>query len=159
MRATGRALTWRFALPLSAWVLCAQAGAAPPQLPSEGGLLVLPNVRVENSSQPIAGQRTRGQAGLKAYKDHETGKLRKATPEEQQEEAQSAPRANNPAGATIVVSPGGRKSATLDESFMSYSVVRKGADGKLDTMCVTGEAQARKALSGVLPAKEHGHAR
>jgi len=159
MRATDCAPAWRFALPLSAWVLCAQAGAAPPQLPSEGGLLVLPNVRVENASQPIAGQGTRGQAGMKAYKDQETGKLRKATPEELQEEAQSTPRANDPAGASVVVTPGGRKSATLDESFMSYAVVRKGTDGKLDTMCVTGESQAQQALKGALTPKEHGHAR
>ena len=159
MRPTDCTIAWRFALPLSAWVLCAHAAAAPPQLSSEGGLLLLPNVRVEASSQPIAGQGTRGQAGMKAYKDHETGKLRKATPEEQQEEAQSAPRANDPAGASVVVSPGGRKSATLDESFMSYTVVRKGAGGRLDTMCVTGETQAQQALKGALSAKEHGHAR
>jgi hypothetical protein len=42
---------------------------------------------------------------------------------------------------------------------MSYAVVRKGVDGRLESMCVTGETRAEQALKGALSAKEHDHAR
>ena len=143
---------------LGAAAACAQATlAAPPDLGSEGGLLVLPNVRVEKSTQPVDGRASPREAGMKAYKDKDTGQLRKATSEELQEEAQTTPPANNAAAASVTVSPDGRKSAALDESFMSYAVVRKGADGKLDSVCVTGEAQAQRALKGAPVAKEDRH--
>ena len=144
---------------LGAAAACAQAASADPAaLRSEGGLLVLPNVRVEKSSQPVDGRAGARDAGMKAYKDHETGQLRKANPEELQDEAQAAPAANNAAGAQVTVSPEGRKSAALDESFMSYAVVRKGDSGKLDTFCVTGEAQAARVLKGAAMPKEDRHA-
>lgn len=140
-------------------VAAPMASAAAPELRSEGGLLVLPNVKVEMAQQPVDGKPMLGrQNGVKAYKEHDTGKLRKITPEEQQEEAQSAPLDNNAAAARVTTSASGGKSALLDESFMSYAVVRKGADGKLDTQCVTGETQARAALKGQAVAKEHRHA-
>ena len=44
------------------------------------------------------------------------------------------------------------------DSFMSYSVVRKGDQGKLDMLCVTGEGEAHKALKGAPVAKEGRHA-
>jgi hypothetical protein len=144
---------------MGAAAACVQASlAAPPELRSEGGLLVLPNVRVEKSGQPVDGRAVSREAGMKAYKDRETGQLRKATNEELLDEALSTPPANNAAGATVTVSAGGRKSAILDESFMSYAVVRKGTDGKLDSVCVTGEAQADRALKGAPVAKEDRHA-
>jgi hypothetical protein len=144
---------------LGATVAGAQAAVAgPPELRSEGGLLVLPNVRVEQSSQPVDGRGSAREVGMKAYKDPDTGNLRKATQEELQIEAQAAPRANNAAGATVTTSANGRKSASLDESFMSYAVVRKGEDGKLDMVCVTGEGDAQKALKAPA-AKEDRHAR
>jgi hypothetical protein len=150
----------RVALHGVAWAACAQAVcAAPPALPSKDGLLVLPNVRVETASQPVEGRGTVAQSGMKAYKDHETGQLRKATPEEQQEEAATAAPANNAAGAQVFTWSGGRKSAALDESFMSYAVVRKGADGKLEQVCVTGESAAQHALHAKPAKKEHHDAR
>jgi hypothetical protein len=144
---------------LGATVAGAQAAVAgPPELRSEGGLLVLPNVRVERSSQPVDGRGSAREVGMKAYKDPDTGKLRKATQEELQIEAQTTPPSNNAAAATITTSANGRKSALLDESFMSYAVVRKGEDGKLDMVCVTGEGDAQKALKAPV-AKEDRHAR
>jgi hypothetical protein len=138
---------------------CAQAAlAAPPELRSEGGLLVLPNVRVEQSAQPVDGRASGRDVGMKAYKDAETGKLRKATQEELQIEAQATLPANNAAAAQVTVAPDGRKSALLDESFMSYAVVRKGDQGKLDMVCVTGEGEAQRALKGAPVAKESRHA-
>lgn len=151
----------RFVLLGWAVVAAHAATAAPPQLPSEGGLLMLPNVRVENATRPVEGQGTRASAGVRAYKDRETGQLRKATPEEQQAEAEAPAPANDPAGARVSVMANGRKSAALDETFMSYSVVRRNADGSLDTRCVTGETAAQHAMHARTPAtaKEHGHAR
>lgn len=153
--------TARFVLLAAAVAAVQAAGAAPPQLRSENGLLMLPNVRVENAAAPVEGQGTRSSAGVRAYKDRETGQLRKATPEEQQAEAEAPVVANNPAGARISVMANGRKSAALDESFMSYSVARRSADGTLDTQCVTGETAAQHALHAHprANAKEHGHAR
>lgn len=134
--------------------------AAPPVLESKGGLLVLPNVKVETAAQPVDGQApaARGAASVKAYKDHQTGQLRKATPEEQQQEAQSAPPSNDAAGARIVARGGARKSAALDDSFLSHSVVRRGADGRLELECVSGETAAQHALHAQPAAKEARHA-
>jgi hypothetical protein len=144
---------------LGATIAGAQAAlAGPPELRSEGGQLVLPNVRVEQAAQPADGRGSARDVGLKAHRDPETGKLRKATQEELQIEAQAAPPSNNAAGAKVTVAPNGRKSAVLDDSFMSYSVVRKGEQGKLDMLCVTGEGEAHKALKGASVAKEGRHA-
>lgn len=133
--------------------------AAPPELTSQGGLLVLPNVRVEMATQPVdAKVGSSRELGMRAYKDRETGALRKQTPEEMIQEAAAEPRTNNAAGARVTVSSTGRKSAVLDESFMSYAVVRKADDGSIDMQCVTGESQAQAALKGKVVAKEHRHA-
>ena len=154
----GRVL--RLALVQSLIVAAPAVIAAAPEFPSAGGLLVLPNVRVEMAQQPVDGKSMLGrQNGMKAYKDRETGQLRKVTPEEMQEEAQSTPPDNNAANARVTTSASGGKSAQLDESFMSYAVVRKGADGKVDMQCVTGESQLKAALKGQVVAKEHRHAK
>lgn len=136
------------------------ASAAPPVLESKGGLLVLPNVRVETAAQPVDAQAAaaRGGASVRAYKDHETGQLRKATPEEQQQEAQSQGPSNDAAGARIVARGGARKSAALDDSFLSHSVVRRGPDGRLEVDCVSGETAAQHALHAKPVAKEARHA-
>lgn len=135
------------------------AHAAAPELTSVGGLLVLPNVRVETSARPLAATPASSRdAGMKAYKDHETGALRKQNPEEAIEENTTPVGANDAAGASVTIGANGRKSAVLDESFMSYSVARKGRDGRLDVQCVTGEAQATVALKGRPVAKEQRHA-
>jgi hypothetical protein len=145
---------------LSATLAGAQAAlAGPPELRSEGGLLVLPNVRVVQSAQPVDGRGTGRDVGMKAYRDPDTGKLRNATPEELQIEAQTATPSNNAAGARITTAVNGRKSAQLDESFMSYAVVRRGEQGELDMLCVTGEGEARKALKSAPAAKENRDAR
>lgn len=160
----GSGMQARRRLAIFAGVCAAAAGAqvalaAPPVLESKGGLLVLPNVRVERSSQPVDGTASAmgiGSAGVRAYKDHETGQLRKATPEELVEEAKVAAPANNAAATRVTSYANGRKSGLLDESFMSYSVVRRGEGGKFDTECVTGETAAQHALHG--KSKEHRHA-
>jgi hypothetical protein len=136
------------------------AFAAPPQLPSEGGLLVLPNVKVENAAKPIDGTagKTAVTSGMKAYRDADTGKLRRPTADDLLAEAAATPAPAAAPSARITTSADGRRSAQLDESFMSYAVVSRNTSGKLDMQCVTGEEQARKALAGAVTRKEHGHA-
>jgi hypothetical protein len=151
----------RLALMQGAFVAGAQAAlAASPQLPSEGGLLVLPNVKVENAAKPVDGTVSKAAAtsGMKAYRDAETGKLRRPTPDDLLAEAAAAPAPAAAPSARITTSANGRRSAQLDESFMSYAVVNRNASGKLDMQCVTGEEQAQKALAGDVAGKEQGHA-
>ena len=128
-------------------------------LPSEGGLLVLPNVKLEVAAQPADTKSTSASSSAqRAYKDHESAPLRAAAPEEMMSEAQTARQANSAAFARFSSPSAGRKSAQLDESFMSYAVVRRGEDGKTEMQCVTGEAQALGALKGAPVAKEARHA-
>src|SRR5215470_1079661 len=61
-----------------------EAGATQsPQLVHKDGLLVFPNVRIEQSAVPVdsTGANEPGSAGLRAYRD-QTGKLRNATSNE-----------------------------------------------------------------------------
>ncbi|HKW85349.1 MAG TPA: hypothetical protein VJN68_16495 [Burkholderiaceae bacterium] len=151
----------RLALMQGAFVAGAHAAfAAPPQLPSEGGLLVLPNVKVENAAKPIDGMasKTAATSGMKAYRDAETGKLRRPTADDLLAEAAATPAPAAAPSARITTGANGRRSAQLDESFMSYAVVSRNASGKLDLQCVTGEEQVRKALAGAIDRKEHAHA-
>jgi hypothetical protein len=160
---TSAALSRAARLALMQGVLIAGAQiafAAPPQLPSEGGLLVLPNVKVENAAKPIDGPqgKTAATSGMKAYRDAETGKLRRPTADDLLAEAAAAPARVAAPSARITTSANGRRSAQLDESFMSYAVVNRDASGKLDMQCVTGEEQAQKALAGAVARKEQSHA-
>jgi hypothetical protein len=95
---------------------------------------------------------------MKAYRDADTGKLRRPTADDLLAEAAATPALAAAPSARITTSADGRRSAQLDESFMSYAVVSRNTSGKLDMQCVTGEEQARKALAGAVTRKEHGHA-
>ncbi len=152
----------RLALMQGVLVAGAQAAfAAAPQLPSEDGLLILPNVRVERSAQPVDTARpvSTSNAGMRAFRDPETGKLRKPTAEDLLADAQVTPALNNNAAAARFTARGNaRATALLDESFMSYAVVGRGADGALDMQCVVGEERARKALATGTNGKERRHA-
>jgi hypothetical protein len=121
----------------------APALAEPPKLVLKNGLLVLPNVRVEAAAVPVkTGRGTRADAGQRAYRDEQTGRLRNATQEELNIEAAQTPRANNPAGASVILQSDGRVSALLDDSFLSNAVVHKTADGRLVMQCLPGDSQA-----------------
>jgi hypothetical protein len=136
--------------------------AAPPQLVSEGGLLVLPNVKVEKSAVPIetAPAKQAGSVGMKAYRDSETGQLRRPTADDLAAELAAAAATPAPAAPSvrITTSANGRRSAQLDESFLSFMVVKRDANGKLAEQCVNGEQQALKALNGNVDTEEHDHA-
>ena len=79
-----------------------------------------------------------GSAGLRAFVDPETGALREATAEDLAKAALEHPiELRKDADIQVIQHANGMKSAVLDESFMSTSVVKVGADGRLITDCVT----------------------
>ena len=126
------------------------AGAATPQLASKDGLLVLPNVKIvavtPAQAEGLAKAPGHRENGLKAYKDKDTGQLRKANPEELLDEAVAAARSNDASTVEVHSSPLGGQVAVLNDSFMSDLVVHKTADGKFEEQCVTGDEAAKRAL-------------
>ena len=102
-----------------------------------------------------------GQEGMVVVRDPQTGQLRAPTPAEAQ--AMAPPRAAAAKAlpkAAMVVNPDGSRQVDLGESRMVYSVVTRGADGKLSGQCVHGESAALKAVAAPIPAKhneEHRH--
>lgn len=104
------------------------------------------------------------QEGMVVVRDAQTGKMRAPTTDELkalrvQRPGAAAPGAIQPQALT------GRRPGThgvrLGEKNMVYEVVTRGADGKLTSECVQGEAAAEQALHGAQqrPAdhKEHDH--
>jgi len=117
--------------------------------------------------------------GMRVVRDPVTGQLRAPTAEEskamdeQAAKARAAKVAADPAGAAADSPPpmefrqSNGVRYRVGDSFLSYSVVRRGADGKLDMQCVTGNEAAERLVrdpkaSMSVPTstidKEHGHA-
>ena|ERR1700712_871997 len=135
--------------------------------PRAAGLAALFCVLVGAAVPPAQAQ------GMRIVRDPVTGQLRAPTAEEYQamqaEEAKAsaARKAVAPAAAAPVPvrRADGSVKLMLDESNMSYSVVTRNADGSLTEQCVTGVAEAQKALSGKKVSvvkngknsKEHSH--
>jgi hypothetical protein len=134
--------------PLCAVVLLAFASsAAMADEPAAGsdGLLQFSNVRVVNAPSPVASTVSSTQAGMRTFKDSVTGQLRGPTAEEMQAVA-----AETPAVHTRMfqfASRNGGIGATLDESFLQYSVVARQADGSLTEACVTGVDKASEIVA------------
>ena len=95
-------------------------------------------------------QQQAGQQGMVVARDPQTGELRAPTPAESRalaaQPASSAMRA--PSQPMLVTHPGGAKHVRLGEQGLVYSVVKRGADGKLSEQCLHGEAAAEKAVNG-----------
>ena len=91
------------------------------------------------STAPVVAQR--------AYLDADTKRLRPAFPEELATEA-AAPKAA-PSAPQVSTASDGTTRAVLDESFMSYSVAKVGADGKLKEDCVTNKPTGQAAIDAV----------
>lgn len=111
-----------------------------------------------------------GQADQVVAKDPKTGKLRNATAAEvkQLNELRAADRAAQkaarqaagaPAAGVVRLQQNGIAAAYVDEESVSYSVVHRGADGKLEADCVHGKSAAESALTNSLTthSKEHQH--
>jgi cell division protein FtsB len=111
-----------------------------------------------------------GQAGQTVHKDQKTGKIRNATAAEAKElndlraadlAAQKAARkaAGAPATGVVRLQQNGIAAAYVDEELVSYSVVRRTADGKLDADCIQGKTAAESALNNpvITHSEEHQH--
>jgi hypothetical protein len=88
------------------------------------------------------------QKGMVVVRDAETGQLRAPTPAEARALA-PATRASSmaaPAQPAMITHPDGARQVRLGERGMTYSVVTRGADGKLNEQCVQGEVAAEKAI-------------
>lgn len=111
-----------------------------------------------------------GHADQVVSKDPKTGKLRNATAAEAHQlnelraadrAAQKAARAASgaPAAGVVRLQQNGIAAAYVDEESVSYSVVHRTADGKLEADCVHGKTAAESALTNTLTtqSKEHQH--
>lgn len=103
------------------------------------------------------------QEGVVVVRDPLTGKFRNATPAEARR-LHAQPVApgmakRDPAQPDVTIRKNGTLQKHLGERGMVYSVVTRGADGKLDADCVHGEAAADAALKRQAPAtgQEHKH--
>jgi hypothetical protein len=121
-----------------------------------------------SSSAFAAGQD--GQAGQTVHKDPRTGKIRNATAAEAKQlndlraadiAARKAERkaAGAPATGVVRLQQNGIAAAFVDEELVSYSVMRRTADGKLEQDCVTGKTAAESALTNPVTthSEEHQH--
>jgi hypothetical protein len=157
------------ALGLVLGSLALPALAEPPA--SNNGLMTFPNVRVESAPAPVkAAKATKKattaaaaahQAGVKAYIDPETGKLREPNAGDAEQASLNhlaplfsgtpatvgtASTASTITEPVIIYGPGNTQSVVMGEDAMVFQVVHRGADGKLTQECVTGESHAKHAL-------------
>jgi len=101
------------------------------------------------------------QDGMVVVRDAQTGQLRTPTAAEMRALQPRAPStAVAPSQPKMVTGPGGRRSVQLGERHLVYSVVTRGADGKLSDQCVHGVHAAENAIDQSAPAakpEEHRH--
>lgn len=119
-------------------------------------LLPLAALAFPACAQQAAPQQAPSQQGMVVVRDAETGELRAPTADEARA---LHPRTNASAAGVaapapkMVTGPGGRRSVQLGERHMVYTVVTRGADGKLEEQCVHGASAAEHAVQG---AHKHG---
>ena len=111
-----------------------------------------------------------GQDGQTVHKDPFTGQIRNATAAEakQLNDLRAADRAAKkaerlatgaPAAGVARLQQNGIVAAYVDEESVSYSVVHRNADGKLEQDCINGKSAAESALTNpvIAHSKEHQH--
>ena len=100
---------------------------------------------------------TAGQAGMKAYIDPATGKLREPTAEDAAAAAAAAAKSRQAQAArpepVVVQHASGMVSAELGEEYMEDVVVRKNADGTLAFQCVPRSRTEKVLTKPGSPAK------
>ena len=74
-------------------------------------------------------------AGIRAFIDPVTGKLRPATPEERRKLASTVSRDRSGRAYEILIRPDGTRIVQLDETFMMNVVARKNPDGTISYHC------------------------
>jgi len=109
-----------------------------------------PALSSTTAAQAPSGQApsTPAQSGMVVVRDAQTGQLRAPTAAESRALAPQGPTAGIAAQAApaLVTHPGGARQVRLGERGLVYSVVTRGADGKLAEQCVKGAAAAEKAV-------------
>lgn len=140
-----------------------------PQRQSAGRLRIGLALALTATAAAWAGPALAAEEGMRIARDPETGQLRAPSHEEikaleAQERAAAAKAGRNTtmrlAPPTIQIKANGAKRAQLDESHMTYSVMKRRADGTLAMECVTGHEAAHQALATPATAqhsKEHDH--
>jgi hypothetical protein len=111
-----------------------------------------------------------GQASQTVFKDPVTGKIRNPNAAEAKQlndlraadiAAQKAARkaAGLPATGVVRLQQNGIAAAYVDEELVSYSVMRRNADGKLEADCIQGKTAAEAALNNPVTthSEEHQH--
>ncbi|MET0983030.1 MAG: hypothetical protein ABWY02_13085 [Telluria sp.] len=122
-------------------------------------LAVLPCAALWAALPPKAGAQE--PQGMVVARDAQTGQLRAATPDEIRAltppSTSAAMRA--PSQPAMVTHPGGSRQLRLGERGLVYSVVTRGADGKLAGQCVHDAETAAKAVHAATAAAPHseGH--
>ncbi len=91
---------------------------------------------------PPAAMAAAASAGVRAFIDPVTGKLRPATPEERRKLASTVSRDRSERAYEVVIRPDGTRIVTLDEAFMMSVVARKNPDGTVSYRCRTERTPA-----------------
>jgi len=155
MSSTSRRTAAHAVLP---WAACAAAAL--------GALAALPASAQALSAQRIVIDKDTGRARMAEHEE-----LAAARAQAQAARARSATAAGNevkgalqshPAATLLTARPLnaqlGAKGLRVDASRMAFTVVQRGADGKVSTQCVTGDSAADKALHGALvQGDQHDH--
>jgi len=103
------------------------------------------------------------EAGMRVVRDPVTGQLRAPTAEEfkamqdQEDKEKGSARSAAPARTMPVRNAHGGLSHHVGERFMTFSVMKRDADGNMTMVCVPGAEAAEKAVNQTSPvAKEEG---
>jgi hypothetical protein len=146
---------------LAALSVMASAAAADPasaSIPSNG-LMQFPNVQVMTAATPIktADSATGNAASARAYKDHETGKLRGPTPAELLAESLLEAAPTEPQARAIFPSSSGGMIAELGDSGLVYMVATKDDSGAVSADCITDAKTDAEALATANAEKGDSH--
>jgi hypothetical protein len=104
-----------------------------------------------NSNAPATASATTTTAeSMIVVRDKETGRLRRATPEEMEKliaSGRNAQAARAPVEPREIRARPGQRAMALGDAGMSHQVVRRNAQGGLDETCVDSDEAASKAMS------------
>ncbi len=125
------------------WAACAVAAIS---------ALAAPTVSAQAQGQRIAVDPRTGQVRAPELDEMSQGAARAATAPGAARSAAASSGAKRLNGVQF-----GATGFRVDPSRMSYTVVRRGADGSISTQCVTGESAAARALQSVAIGGGHEH--
>ncbi|MGX4643612.1 post-PEP-CTERM-1 domain-containing protein [Massilia sp. SYSU DXS3249] len=120
-----------------------------------------PKAGAQQPQQQPQSQPQAAQQGMVVVRDAQTGQLRAPTPAEIRAltPPSASVRMSAPSQPTLITHPGGGRQVRLGERGLVYSVVTRGADGKLAEQCVHGSTAAEQAVHASTPSAAHheGH--